>query len=164
MARAAKTGGRMWWMVGLLLMGVFGRALAQDSSGGSEQMEVENARRASDQAIVRFNTNIDDFPSWELFKAAVLAQVTPGMLGTCYTYQGGTVRITTEPLPRVDKGTGWQQTAGKGWQQTQTDRTFIEYRYNEKARVLLWIEGVNPRFFFAYTRKMCELPLGAIRQ
>ena len=93
-----------------------------------------------------------------------LAQVTPGLLGTCYTYQGGTVRITMEPLPRVDKETGWQQTAGKGWQQTQTDRTFIEYRYNEKVGVLLWVEGVSPRFFFAYTRKMCELPLGVIRQ
>ena len=154
----------MWWIAGLLLVWVFGRALAQDDPGGSEQMEVENARRASDQAIVRFNTDIEDFPSWELFEAVVLAQVTPGMLGTCYTYQGGTVRITMEPLPRVDKETGWRQTAGKGWQQTQTDRLFIEYRYNEKAGVLLWIEGVNPRFFFAYTRKMCELPLGAIRQ
>ena len=51
-------------------------------------MEAENAQRASDQAIVRFNTDIKSFPSWELFEAAVLAQVTPGMLGTCYTYQG----------------------------------------------------------------------------
>jgi len=145
-------------------MGAFNRALAQDSPGESVQMEVENARRASDQAIVRFNTDIEDFPSWELFEAVVLAQVTPGMLGTCYTYQGGTVRITMEPLPRVDKESGWQKTAGKGWQQTQTDRTFIEYRYNEKAGILVWVEGVNPRFFFSYTRKMCELPLGALRQ
>jgi hypothetical protein len=144
-------------------MGVFGGALARDNAGGSEQMEVENARRASDQAIVKFNTDIEDFPSWELFEAAVLAQVTPGMLGTCYAYQGGMVSVTMEPLPRVDEKIEWQKTAGKGWQQTQTDRTFIEYRYNEKARVLLWVEGVNPRFFFAYTRKMCELPLDAIR-
>ena len=84
----------MWWIVSLLLMGVFGDALAQDNPGGSEQVEVENARRASDQAIVRFNTDIEDFPSWELFEAVVLARVTPGMLGTCYTYQGGMVRIT----------------------------------------------------------------------
>jgi hypothetical protein len=70
-------------------MGVFGRALAQDNPGGSEQMEAENARRASDQAIVKFNIDIDDFPSWELFEAVLLAQVTPGLLGTCYTYQGG---------------------------------------------------------------------------
>ena len=86
------------------------------------------------------------------------------MMGTCYLYQGGTVRVTMEPLPRTAKETGWQKTAGKGWQQTQADRTFIEYRYNEKAGVLLWVEGVNPRFFFAYTSKMCELPLGAIRR
>ena len=33
----------MWWIVGLLLMGVFGRALAQDNPAGSEQMEAENA-------------------------------------------------------------------------------------------------------------------------
>ena len=154
----------MWWIVGLFLMGMFSRALAQDSLGGSEQMEVENARRASDQAIINFNTAIKDFPSWELFEAVILAQAVPGMMGTCYTYQGGTVRVTIEPLPRVEKATGWQQTTGTGWQQTQTDRTFIEYRYNEKAGVLLWVEGANPRFFFAYTRKMCELPLGAIRR
>ena len=55
-------------------MGVFGRALAQDNPAGSEQMEAENARRASDQAIVKFNTDIDDFPSWELFEAVVLAR------------------------------------------------------------------------------------------
>jgi len=154
----------MWWIVSLLCMGVFGHALAQDNTGGSEQIEVENARRASDQAIVRFNTDIEDFPSWELFEAAVLARVTPGMLGTCYTYQGGMVRVTMEPLPKRDKATGWQKTAGKGWQQTQTDRTFIEYRYNEQAGVLLWVEGINPRFFFAYTSKMCELLLDTIRQ
>jgi hypothetical protein len=55
------------------------------------------------------------------------------MLGTGYTYQGDTVRITIEPWPRVDKETGWQKMAGKGWQQTQANRTFIEYRDNEKA-------------------------------
>ena len=152
----------MWWMVGVLLLGVFGRALAQDNSAGNEQLEAENARRASDQAIVRFNTGIEDFPSWELFEAVVLARVTPGMLGTCYTYQGGMVRVTMEPLPRTAQNAGWQKTAGRGWQQTQPDRTFIEYRYNGKAGILLWVEGVNPRFFFAYTRKMCEVPLGVL--
>jgi hypothetical protein len=34
----------MWWIVGLLLMGVFGRALAQDISGRSEQMEADFLR------------------------------------------------------------------------------------------------------------------------
>ena len=151
-------------MIGLILMGMLSPALARENPDDSEQVEVENARRASDQAIVRFNTDIADFPSWELFKTAVLARVTPGTPGTCYTYQGGTVRVTMEPLPRTDKESGWQKTAGSGWQQTHPDRTFIEYRYNAKAGVLLWVEGVNPRFFFAYTRKMCELPLDTTRQ
>jgi hypothetical protein len=154
----------MWWLVGLLLMGVFSRALAQEGSAGSEQMEAEEARRSSDRAIVRFNTDIKDFPSWELFETVILSQVAPGVMGTCYAYQGGTVHVTMEPLPRTEKETGWHKTAGKGWQQTQTDRTSIEYRFNEKAGVLLWIEGVNPRFFFASTRKMCELPMPTIRQ
>ena len=164
MARAVKSGGPMWWMVGLLLMEMFGRTLAQDTPAGSEQLETEEARRSSDQAIVRFNTHIEDFLSWELFEAVVLARVTPDMMDTCYTYQGGTVHVTMESLPRTEKDTGWQKTAGKGWQQTQTDRTFIEYRYNEKEAVLLWIEGVNPRLFFSYTRKMCALRLDTIRQ
>ena len=84
--------------------------------------------------------------------------------GDRFYVSGGTVHVTMDPLPRAEKEIGWQKTAGKGWQQTHTGRTFIEYRYNEKARVLLWIEGVNPRLFFAYTKKMCELPLDAIRQ
>ena len=41
MARTVKARGPMWWMVSLPLMGVFGGALAQDNSEGSEQMEVE---------------------------------------------------------------------------------------------------------------------------
>jgi hypothetical protein len=63
----------MWWMVGLVLMGLLGRALAQDSRGSNEEMEVENARRASDWAIVRFNTDIQDFPSWEALVVYPLA-------------------------------------------------------------------------------------------
>jgi len=154
----------MWWMVGLVFMGLLGRALAQDTPAGSESMEAEEARRASDWAIVRFNTDIKDFSTWEVFKTAVLSQVVPGTLGTCYTYSGGTVHVTMEPLPREDKETGWQKTAGKGWQQLTKGRTFIEYRVNAKAGILLWIEGVNPRFFFAFTKKMCEVPLGVIHQ
>lgn len=150
----------MWWMVGLVLMGLLGRALAQESPVGDEQMEAENARRSSDWAIVRFNTDIKDFPSWEAFKTAVLSQVVPGTLATCYAYSGGTVHVTMEPLPREEKDTGWLKTPGKGWQQLTKGRTFLEYRLNEKAGVLFWIEGVNPRFFFALTRKMCEVPLG----
>ena len=153
----------MWWMIGLVLMGWLGPALAQESQGDNEQLEVDNARRASDWAIVRFNTDVEDFPSWVAFATAVLAQVAPGTLGTCYGYSGGTVQVTRAPVPRADKEAVWQKTTGKGWQQIQKDRTFLEYRVNTKAGILLWIEGVNPRFFFAYTRQMCEVPLGAIR-
>lgn len=154
----------LWWMVGLVLVGLLGRALAQDTPAGSEQMEAEEARRSYDWAIVRFNTDIKDFPSWEAFETAVLSQVVPGTLGTCYASSGGMVHVTMEPLPREEKGTGWQKTGGKGWQQLTKGRRFIEYRVNAKAGVLLWIEGVNPRFFFVYTRKMCEVPLGTIRK
>src|SRR5262245_19479194 len=56
-------------------------------------MEAENARRDSDQAIVKFNTDINAFPSWELFKTVLLAQVTPSLLGTGFMYQG--VRCTS---------------------------------------------------------------------
>jgi hypothetical protein len=34
-----------------------------------------------------------------------------------------TTHVTMDPLPRAEKATGWQKTAGKGWQQTHTDRT-----------------------------------------
>jgi hypothetical protein len=116
----------MWWMVGLALMGLLGRALAQDSRGSTEELEVENAKRAADWAIVRFNTDVQDFPSWEAFATAVLAQVAPGTLGTCYGYSGGTVHVTREPLPRADKEAVWQKTTGNGWRQVQKGGTFIE--------------------------------------
>jgi hypothetical protein len=74
------------------------------------------------------------------------------------------VQATLEPLPREDKDSGWQKTTGKGWQQLTKGRTFIEYRFNAKARRLFWIEGVNPRFFFAFTKKMCEVPLDALHE
>ena len=77
----------MWWMVGLVFMALLGRALAQDSRGSTEQLEVENAKRAADWAIVRFNTEIQDYPSWKVFKITVLSQVAPGTLGTCYAYR-----------------------------------------------------------------------------
>lgn len=154
----------LWWMLGLVLIGLLSRAVAQDTPGGSEELEEEEARRAYDWAIVQFNTDIQDFPSWEAFETAVLAQVAPGTLGTCYAHSGGMVHVTMEPLPRQDKETGWQKTGGKGWRQFTQGRMFIEYRVNAKARVLLWIEGVNPRFFFAHTRKMCEVPLGVRRR
>ena len=41
----------------------------------------------------------------------------------------------------------------KGWRQCAKGRIGSEYRVNAKADVWLWIEGVNSRFFFAYTTK-----------
>ena len=38
MAQTVKSGDPMWWMGGLLLMGMFGRALAQDNPSGSKQI------------------------------------------------------------------------------------------------------------------------------
>jgi hypothetical protein len=152
----------MWWIVCLVLLGGLGRALAQDTPAGSEMMEADEARRASDQAIVRFNTNIQAFPTWEKFAAAVLGQVVPGTRGTCYTYEGGTVQVTMEPVPLADGATGWRKTSGDGWLLVRPDRTFIEYRLNAGAGILLWREGAKPAWFFASTRKMCEVPLAAM--
>jgi hypothetical protein len=127
-------------------------------------IESLRAASASDWAIVTFNTDIEDFPSWEAFATAVLAQVVPGTRGTCYAYSEGTVHVTREPLPGGDQASGWQKTGGKGWQQVTHGRRFIAYRCNATAQVLLWVEGVNPRWCFAHIRKMCEVPLGAVRQ
>jgi hypothetical protein len=55
----------------------------------------------------------------------------------------------------------WEKTSDNGWRKRNKDRTFIEYRYNQEASMLLWIEGVNPRFFFASTRRLCEFPLSS---
>lgn len=77
-------------------------------------MEAEDARRAYDWAIVRFNTDIQDFPSWEAFATAVLAQAAPGTRGTCYAYSGGMVHVTRESMPRGDQASGWQKTGAKG--------------------------------------------------
>jgi hypothetical protein len=53
----------------------------------------------------------------------------------------------------------WKRTSGQGWRQYQQDHTFIEYRLNDKADVLLQAEGTKPWFFFAHIQKICEFPL-----
>jgi hypothetical protein len=53
----------------------------------------------------------------------------------------------------------WEKTSGKGWRLLRKDRTFTEYRVNLKADLLLRIEGVKPRFFFASTKRICEFYL-----
>jgi hypothetical protein len=149
----------MWLRILLALLGGLGRAFAQEHPAGSALLEAEEARRASDNAIVSFNTGIKTFPSWEAFNTAVVSPRGPDTRGTCYAHAGGTVHVTREALPKATQERGWQKTTGGGWEQVQPDRTFLEYRFNAKDNVLVWIEGVNPRWFFAYTTRMCVLPL-----
>jgi hypothetical protein len=135
-------------------------AHTQETPGPNEALEAAQLARIYDQAIARFNNDIKDFPSWEAFKTAVFPKITADTIGKCYEYTGGatqSVIVTAESLPKVEDG-NWQKTAGGGWKQVQGDRTFSEYRVNEKARVLLRMEGVKPRFFFAPSPKMCEFP------
>jgi hypothetical protein len=52
-----------------------------------------------------------------------------------------------------------KRTPGDGWRNFRKDRTFVEYRFNQKSNVLLRLEGVKPRFFFASTKRICEFQL-----
>ena len=151
----------MRWLAGLLLLALLGRALAQETPASTEELEAYDATAAYDQAIIRFNKNIKEFSTWDAFKAEVLSLLPRDTVGSCHALTGETmkpVEVTRVPLPVVEDE-GWQKTSGKGWRKRNKDRTFIEYRVNEKAGVLLRIEGVRPRFFFAYTRRICEFPL-----
>ena len=145
----------------LLLVLLRGHAHGQETPASNEALEQAQAARLYDQAIARFNNDIQDFPSWEALKTAVLPTMASGTVGKCYEYTGGaaqSVIVTAVPLPAVEDGS-WKKTTGGGWQRVQDDRTFSEYRVNEKARVLLRMEGVKPRFFFAPSPKICEFPL-----
>ncbi len=152
----------MRWVVGLLILALLGRAqavLAQEETLVEEDTVVED--QGFDQAIAKFNNNIKGFPSWEAFKAEIVAKLSPDTSGTCYRLTGGgiqPVEVTKVGFHRPE-GKRWKKTGGKGWRQRKKDRSFIEYRVNEKAGVLLRIEGVKPRFFFAATKKICEFPL-----
>ena len=153
----------MRWMAGLVLVAWLGQALAQpENPTGTEEMPEQNATRVYDQAIVRFNTAIKDFASWEAFKAEILAKVVPGAMGRCYVLTGSAmqpVQITTVRFDGVEDG-GWQKTSEKGWRRySKEERTVVEYRVNEQAGVLLRMEGVKPKFFLAHTHKLCEFPL-----
>jgi hypothetical protein len=149
----------MWcMMIGLTLLASFGDVVAQESEGyGAEPV----ADSAYDRAILRFNSNIKAFGSWESFKAEVVSKVAPGTSGECYEWTGNMfepVAITQVKFQGIEDQ-GWKEASGHGWRQSKKDRTFIEYRINEKKQVLLRAEGVKPRFFFARTKKICEFPL-----
>ncbi|MDH3602517.1 MAG: hypothetical protein OEU26_23120 [Candidatus Tectomicrobia bacterium] len=149
----------MWCMIiGWLLLASFGTVVAQEDEGDVTQPVADSAY---DQAILRFNSGIKAFDSWEAFKAEVLSKVAPGASGECYALTGrmiDPVEITQVNFQGIE-GKGWKKASGHGWRQSKKDRTFIEYRINEKARVLLRAEGVKPRFFFARTKKICEFPM-----
>ena len=142
-------------MVGFLLFMILSLTAAEER----EELEEGPDTRAYDQAIVKFNFNITLFSTWAAFKAAVLNHVEPGVMGHCYELTGNAmtpvdiIRVPFQSLTDDD----WRKTRGNGWRQYQ-GRTFVEYRLNEKARVLVRIEGVKPRFFFGYTQKVCEFP------
>jgi hypothetical protein len=128
---------------------------------GDAMIEETITPRAYDQALLRFNTNIESYPSWEAFKAAVLAKVPPGTPGICYERTGGsfnTMESVVVEFEGLEDG-DWNKTSGKGWRLLRQNRTFIEYRMNPKEEVLSRIEGVKPRFFFANTKRICEFKL-----
>ena len=144
--------------VGCFVLLICRFALAQESG---ESLVQPRTPRAYDQALLRFNTNIQSYPSWEAFKAEVLTKVPPGRPGTCYELTAGsyhemeTMAVVFEGF----EGDGWQKTSGKGWRLSRQDRTFTEYRINRKAGLLARIEGFKPRFFFAITKRICEFQL-----
>jgi len=133
----------------------------EETPAPNRELREQYAHQAFDQVTVRFNTNITAYSSWEAFKAAVLPRLSQDTLGRCYTLPGSgmqPVEVTQVHFQGVRDGP-WQPTSGKGWRQYQKDHTFIEYRVNEKAKVLLQAEGIKPWFFFAQIRKICEFPL-----
>ena len=146
----------MPWVVGLLLLLLPGYALADENP--EEEIQEQAQANTYDEAIIRFNTNIKSFASWEKFKAEVLSKASTG---TCYALTNDSanpVEITTVEM-QLSSSTGWKKTSGNGWRLNKKDRTFAEYRLNTKSGVLMRAEGVKPRFFFASTRRICEFPM-----
>jgi hypothetical protein len=151
----------MQWMVALLLLASFGRALASETPVSTDELERSDTTRAYEQAVRRFNTNIKTFASWDDFKAEVFLRLPPEASGSCYESTGSPmnpVKITQTTFQSPEDN-DWQATSGKGWRQYKEDRTFVEYRLNEKTNTLLRVDGVKPRFFFAITKRLCEFPL-----
>ena len=146
-----------WMLIGLLLVASCGLAVADEGEALNETIE----ESAYDQAVLRFNSTIKSFASWNRFKADVLERLPQDRSGTCYRLTGigaNPVEVTQVAFQN-GTGDGWKKTSGNGWRRSGKDRTFVEYRLNEKARMLLRAEGVKPRFFFASTTRICEFPL-----
>jgi hypothetical protein len=153
----------MQWLAGLVLVALFNQALAQSESPTANREHAEhNATQVYDQAIVRFNTAIKDFPSWEAFKAEVFAKVVSGTMGRCYALTGNAMQPVQITAVRFDsvEDSDWQETPEKGWRRYEkAKRQLVEYRVNKQAGILLRMESIKPKFFFAYTQKICEFPL-----
>jgi hypothetical protein len=151
------------WLLSLIFAATSGHIYADETPVFDDLQQREAADQAYEQAIVRFNTSIKEFNSWEAFKASVFSRIEHNAPGRCYELTASSI----EPITIVNiafhqtlDGT-WKHTSDNGWRQLYQDRTFIEYRYNREVGTLLWIEGVNPRFFFASTRRLCEVPLSS---
>lgn len=144
--------------VAFLLLISFGLPQADEDP---DIIKEPDANTAYDQALLRFNTGIQSFPSWDAFKAAVTSAVPPGAPGRCYEWTGSMLSQTqiTKVTFETPTGDGWRKTSGKGWRQMRKDRSFTEYRVNQKVGSLLRIEGVKPRFFFASTKRICEFEM-----
>lgn len=150
----------MRWVMIIFLLSVVELAWAQETPVENDE-QAREAVAAYDQVIRRFNTHTESFTSWKAFKEAVFSRIAAGVTGNCYTQTSGSMQRVT--VTRVQfqpaKGDDWRKTSGHGWRRAGPDRTFVEYRFNQKAGVLLRIEGVKPRFFFSYTKRICEFPL-----
>jgi hypothetical protein len=147
----------MRWLVCVFIVTWLSPAFGQEGDAEREQYTAD----VYDQAVVRFNNNIKVFPTWEAFKTAIQARVPVDRLGTCYELTWDRLQPVKTTRARFQglENDQWEKTSGGGWRQLKDDRTFTEYRVNEKAGVLLRREGVKPRFFFMHTLRICEFPL-----
>ena len=151
----------MRWMVGLVVLVIcLNQALGQEEISTFEPPQTSSEEaQIYDQVVLHFNSDIQNFPSWEAFKTVVLSKMSSHTMGQCYEHTGQSVTITPVPFQGLEDGQ-WYETSDHGWRRlNKKDRTFVEYRINTKAGLLLRLEGVKPRFFFGSTKRICEFPL-----
>lgn len=149
-----------WIVASLILVAFFGPAVASETPV-TTRFEEPEATRAYEQAILYFNSHVKKFPSWEAFKAEVSSKVPEGTPGRCYELTGESMKpvVATSVSFSSLEGDGWYETSGHGWRHRKADRTFVEYRLNEEAAMLMRLEGVKPWFFFASAKRICQFPL-----
>jgi hypothetical protein len=150
----------MRWVIILVLLSTVAPAWAQEAPVMNDE-QAREAVEAYERVIRRFNTHTESFKSWNAFKTAVISQLPPGVTGNCYEQTSGSmqgVTVTRVKFQPVESD-GWKATSGNGWRRLDSDRNFVEYRFNPEAGVVLRVEGVKPRFFFSYTKRICEFPI-----